>query len=47
MLSAMNTGHDGSLSTGHLATLSESMMSNWKQWCLWELIFRWKRSANR
>lgn len=39
MLQAMNTGHDGSLSTGH-SNSAKDMIPDWKQWCLWEWICR-------
>ncbi|GAI27892.1 unnamed protein product, partial [marine sediment metagenome] len=34
MLQAMNTGHDGSLSTVH-ANSTRDVLSDWRRWCLW------------
>lgn len=39
MLTAMNTGHDGSLSTGH-ANSSRDMLTRLRRWYLWELTCR-------
>ena len=48
MLQAMNTGHDGSLTTVHANSPRDAVSRAWKSWCRWPTrTCSWSRSASR